>query len=41
MGTSADGSGTGCDAPQPHVMLPVSQEAGDPLISGSKHCVGT
>ena len=31
-GTSADGLGTGYDAPQPHLLLPVSQKAGDLLI---------
>lgn len=36
--TSSDSLGAGCDAPQPQLMLPVSEEAGDPLTGVSGHC---
>lgn len=29
--------GAGCDAPLPHLLPPVSQEAGDPLTDGGWH----
>ncbi|KAK5600965.1 hypothetical protein CRENBAI_006237 [Crenichthys baileyi] len=35
-GASADGSCAGEDAPQPHLLLPVLQEASDPLSGGGR-----
>ncbi len=32
--SSADGAGVGCEFSQPHKLLPVCQEAGDPLTDG-------
>lgn len=31
--------GFGCDFPQPHLLLPVCQEAADPLTGGVLHSV--
>lgn len=35
---SADGSFAEQDAPHPHLLLPVSQESGDPLTGRGQHC---
>ena len=36
-GASADGPGFGRDAPQSDMLLPVNQEADDPLTGGDRH----
>lgn len=36
-GTSADSPGAGCDAHQPHLLLPVIQEVCNPLTGGGGH----
>ncbi len=35
--SSTDRMGAGCVFSQPHYLLPVSQEAGDPLTDGGVH----
>ncbi len=36
-GASSDGESSGCEFAQPHYLLPVCQEAGDPLTDGGGH----